>query len=108
MAVARAANSTRRFMWVSPLVRLCWLRWSLGHCVDATVALDAGAFAPMWYRGAGTALESLLDIARRAASYLSQSALSARDGMVMTSPWSRPASAASTMSSADITIAAGR
>ena len=38
------------------------------------------------YRGAGTALESLPNIAWRAASYLSQAALSASAGMVTTSP----------------------
>jgi hypothetical protein len=59
------------------------------------------------YRGAGTALESLPDMARRDASKRSHSALSGSDGMVTVSPWSRPARAASTKSSADITIAAG-
>src|ERR1700730_8152502 len=62
----------------------------------------------IFYLGAGTALDSLAEIAWRAASNRSHAALSGRDGMVTISPWSRPASAASTVSSADITISAGR
>src|SRR5262249_59782447 len=85
-----------------PLMSAFWL------APYVAAAFDVEACALTLYRGAGTALESLPDIARRAASYRSQSALSASEGMVTTSPWSRPASAASTMSSADITIAAGR
>ena len=46
-------------------------------------------------------------IARRAASWRSHSAWFGSDGMVTVSPRSRPARAASTRSSADITICAG-
>jgi hypothetical protein len=40
----------------------------LGYFADATAAFGVRAFAPTLYRGAGTALESLPDIARRVAS----------------------------------------
>src|SRR5215831_15331430 len=72
----------------------------VGQCVDVAADFNVEALALMLYRGAETALESLPDMAWRAASYRSQSALSASDGMVTTSPWSSPARAASTMSSA--------
>src|SRR6267378_2935494 len=84
----------------------CWRNWPLLRPRHVTLRLNWGF--SMLYRRAGTALESLALMVRRAASNRSHSALSGRDGMVTVSPWSRPASAASTVSSAAITISVGR
>ena len=87
----------------------CVSRRRLAGCrgpVDRAVPANEQRGARL-YRGAGTALESLPDMVRRDVSKRSHSALSGSDAMVTVSPWSRPARAASTKSSADITIAAG-
>src|SRR5262249_25244615 len=56
-----------------------------------------------WYRSAGVACDRLGSSASRVASNASQSAAFGSAGIVTNSPWSRPASAASTRASADIT-----
>lgn len=64
--------------------------------------------AAIWYRAAGSTSDSFGASARRARSYTCQSEASGNDGIVTSSPRSRPASAASTISGAGITTSDGR
>src|SRR5208337_5227771 len=60
-----------------------------------------------WYRLAACANDKFDPIARRASLNRDHSAMSGKEGIVTSSPMSRPASAASTISSASISLSAG-
>ena len=62
---------------------------------------DADPGTPILYRDAGCELRKFSDIARRAALKRVHSSPSWRGGIVTSSPWSNPTSAALTTSSAD-------
>src|SRR2546427_7703731 len=72
------------------------------------VSAQADVRTPIRYLDAGVELPNCFAMARRAASKRVHWSPSWRLGSVTTSPWSSPTRAASTMSSADITIDAGR